>query len=162
MAPASEQLIGALSWDIAAINSQLENIRRIWAQVLGLSGPQWLILMAINDLDPGIGVSVGDVSAKLNVKSTFVTTETKMLEKSGFVTRKPSETDGRIVLMSLTDRARREIAHLSAQRNKMNESIFADLPDERLSDVATTLSLIRRRMEKAALQLQLDRTNPDT
>ena len=57
--------------------------------------------------------------------------------------------------------ARWEIAHLSAQRNKMNESIFADLPDERLSDVATTLSLIRRRMEKAALQLQLDRTNPD-
>jgi len=59
---------------------------------------------AIGDLDQGTGVSVGDVSAKLNVRQPFVTAKTKLLEKSGFVSRSASPVDGRVVLMSLTEK----------------------------------------------------------
>jgi DNA-binding MarR family transcriptional regulator len=58
---------------------------------------------AIGDLDQGT-VSVGDVSAKLNVRQPFVTAETKLLEKAGFVSRSTSPVDGRVVLMSLTEK----------------------------------------------------------
>lgn len=156
-----EKLFGELNWDMASINIHLENIRRIWAQVLGVSGPQWVILMATNDLDKGPGVSVGDVAVKLHVQSTFVTAQSKMLEQSGLLSRRASPVDARIVLMSLTEKARREIARLSVQRNTINEFIFADVSDTRLREVAETLALIKRRIEKAASQLELDKNQPD-
>ncbi|MDH2400225.1 MarR family winged helix-turn-helix transcriptional regulator [Bradyrhizobium sp. SSUT18] len=157
----SDRIIGEVGWDVAAINVHLEDIRRTWAKALGVSGPQWLILMAIADLDQGAGVSVGDVSAKINVRSPFVTAETKMLEKGGFVSRTASPADGRVVLMSLTEKARKAITSLAAKRRKLDEAIFADLGHERLEDFREVLSTIKRRMEKAALQLELDASKPD-
>ena len=151
-----DRLIGEFQWDVAAISARLEDIRRVWAKTLGVSGPQWMILMAIGDLDPGTGVSVGDVSIKINVRSTFVTMETKMLEKAGLVSRVSSPHDGRVVLMSLTEKARKGIAYLSARRRKMDEAIYADLESDRLEDAMETLSIVRRRIEKAAVQLAVD------
>src|SRR3954466_7303740 len=108
----TEVIAREFAWDLVAINTHLEDIRRFWAESLGVSGPQWLILMAISELDQGKGVSVGEVSSKLQVNSTFVSAQTKELERSGLLTRTASPSDARIVLMSLTELARREIAKL--------------------------------------------------
>lgn len=158
----NDKLIRELTWDLVAINVHLEDIRRIWAEVLGVNGPQWLILMAISDLDEGRGVSVGEVSAKIHVHSTYISAQTKGLEKSGFLNRTASPVDARIVVMSLTDKARKEIAKLSARRNELNEFMFADIGNRTLEEITKTLKLIRRRSEKAALQLDLDSSQPDT
>ncbi len=80
-------LFRQIIWDIVSINSNLEEMRRHWARKFGVSGPQWMILMAINDLDQGEGVPVGEVSAKIHAVSTFVTTQTKLLEQRGLLSR---------------------------------------------------------------------------
>lgn len=74
-------------WDFVSISNNLEDMRRAWAKLFGISGSQWLILMAIADLDQGNGVSVGDVSHKIHAVSTFVTTQTKILERMGLLNR---------------------------------------------------------------------------
>jgi len=150
------RLVGEFQWDIAAISAHLEDIRRVWAKALGVSGPQWMILMAIGDLDPGTGVSVNDVSIKIQVRSTFVTMETKMLEKAGLVSRVSSPHDRRVVLMSLTEKARKGIAFLSARRRKVDDTIYADLKSDKLEDTMKMLSIVRRRIEKAALQIAIE------
>src|SRR5262245_24180356 len=91
-------LVREFVWDVISINVYLEEIRSIWARSLGITSPQWLILMAVNDLDRGKGASVRAVSTKLHVDPSFVTTQTKSLERNGFVRRIPSEEDGRVVL----------------------------------------------------------------
>jgi hypothetical protein len=83
------------AWEIAAINVYLQEIRYFWAKALGVSGPQWMILMALADLDQGDGVPVKVVSKMLYVDPSFVT-----LEK-GFMRRKTSADDARVVQMSL-------------------------------------------------------------
>ena len=92
------------AWEIAAINVHLEEIGQFWAKALGISGPQWMILMALADLDQGEGVPVKVVSKMLHVDPSFVTTQSKMLEKKGFMRRKTSGDDARVVQMSLTDK----------------------------------------------------------
>ncbi|KAH2776380.1 hypothetical protein KXW38_000372, partial [Aspergillus fumigatus] len=42
-------------WNIVEIHSQLEDIHTSWAGLLGITEPQWLILMAITELDQGRG-----------------------------------------------------------------------------------------------------------
>ena len=85
-----QDVIRRFSWQIASISVHLDEFRHFWAKTLGISGPQWMILMALADLDQGDGVSVNVVSKMLHVDPSFVTTQSKLLEKKGFIRRKTS------------------------------------------------------------------------
>jgi DNA-binding MarR family transcriptional regulator len=112
--------------------------------------------MAVSDLDKGDGVPVKDVSAMLHVDSSFVTTQSKMLEKNGFVRRVPSREDARVVLMSLADKARKHIARISSRQAALNEFIFAEFDDPALKEIAGRLASFKKRLEKATLMLAVD------
>ncbi|NVN88758.1 MAG: winged helix-turn-helix transcriptional regulator [Rhodopseudomonas sp.] len=136
-------------WDFVSISNNLEDMRRSWAKLFGISGSQWLILMAINDLDHGNGVSVSDVSQKVHAVSTFVTTQTKILERLGLLNRVSSTTDARVVLMSLSDRARERIDELMPRWEALHTFIFRDFDHEALRDVKDKLETLKRRTKTA-------------
>src|SRR5262249_12302099 len=96
-------IIKRFTWEISSINIYLEELRQFWARTLGISGPQWMILMAVSDLDKDDGVPVNVVSKLLHVDPSFVTTQSKLLEKKGLLRRKPSPTDASVVRLSLAD-----------------------------------------------------------
>jgi DNA-binding MarR family transcriptional regulator len=144
-------------WDFVSISNNLEDMRRAWAKLFGISGSQWLILMAIADLDQGKGVSVGDVSQKIHAVSTFVTTQTKILERMGLLNRVPSTEDARVVLMSLSEDARCKIDHLSPRWEALHEYIFRDFDAEALADVKAKLEMLKHRT-KLAMQRIIEQT----
>lgn len=144
-------LVRQFIWDVISINTHLEEIRSVWARVLDITCPQWLILMAVNDLDRGKGISVREVSTKLHVDPSFVTTQTKNLEKHGFMRRVASKEDARVVLMSLTDKAHTQIANLYSRQNTADNLVFSDFSDQTFLDLNTKLSIIKERLAKAAL-----------
>src|SRR5215468_9061949 len=152
----NQDTIRRFTWVIASINVHLEELRHFWAKALGISGPQWMILMALVDLDQDDGVPVNAVSKKLHVDPSFVTTQSKLLEKKGFLRRKTSDEDARIVQMSLTDKTYKHLAGLAAQQEALNEFIFADLNDKQLGDLTETLSRLQNRLEKARLKVAAD------
>ena len=145
----NQDVIRRFTWVIAAIDVHLEELRYFWAKTLGISGPQWMILMALVDLDQDDGVPVNVVSKKLHVDSSFVTTQSKLLEKKGFLRRKTSAEDARIVQMSLTDKTYKHLASLASQQEALNEFIFAELNDKQLSELTETLQRLQNRLEKA-------------
>jgi MarR family transcriptional regulator, organic hydroperoxide resistance regulator len=141
---------------IASINVHLEELRYFWAKTLGISGPQWMILMALADMDQADGVPVNAVSKKLHVDSSFITTQSKLLEKKGFLRRKSSTEDGRIVQMSLTDKTYKHLAGLAAQQEALNDFIFAEFNDQELDEFTGKLSALKNRLEKACLKVVVD------
>ena len=144
------------AWEIAAINVHLQEIRYFWAKALGVSGPQWMILMALADLDQGEGVAVKVVSKMLHVDPSFVTTQSKMLEKKGFMRRKTSGDDARVVQMSLTDKTYKHIAGLASQQEELNDFIFAEFSGRELSEFTGKLAALKNRLEKARLKVAMD------
>jgi DNA-binding MarR family transcriptional regulator len=152
----NQDIVRRFAWEIASINIHLQELRYFWAKALGISGPQWMILMALADLDKGEGVSVKLVSKMLHVDSSFVTTQSKMLEKKGFMRRKTSKEDGRIVQMSLTDKSYKHIANLAAQQEDLNEFIFAEFSDRELAEFTGKLAALKDRLEKACLKVAID------
>src|ERR1700719_4975724 len=152
----NQDVIRRFTWAIAAIGVHLEELRYFWAKTLGISGPQWMILMALADMDEDDGVPVNVVSKKLHVDSSFVTTQSKLLEKGGFIRRKTSTEDARIVQMSLTDKTYKHLASLAAQQEALNEFIFAELSDRQLDELINTLSGLKNRLEKARLKVIVD------
>lgn len=157
-APASSQkdIVRKFLWDIASINVHLDQIRQFWAQTLGVSGPQWMILMAVAELDRGQGVPVKDVSTMLHVDPSFVTTQSKVLEKYGLVRRVTSAYDARVVLMSLSDKACKQVANLSSRQELLDKFIFADFDDSTLEDIADQIASLKDRLQKATLKLAAD------
>src|ERR1700712_4188552 len=139
----NQEIVRQFVWDIASINVHLDEIRHFWARELGISGPQWMILMAVGDLDRGNGVAVKDVSAMLHVDPSFVTTQSKMLEKNGFMRRIPSSEDARVVLMSLSDKASKKIANLSSRRESLSAFVFGELDDRALRDITDQLTSLK-------------------
>ena len=140
-------------WNIISISSDFEEISFVWAQMLGITLHQWMILMAIKDLDRGDGVSVKVVSAQMHSDPSVVTAQSKSLEKHGFLRRVSSSEDARVVLMSLTDKASKNIAALHSNRESIRGAIFSDLSDRDLRDLNEKLSTLRERFRKAAKRL---------
>ncbi len=157
MAERTDQVIvKRFTWEIAAISVHLEDLRQFWAKALGISGPQWMILMAVNDLDRGKGVPVKDVSGMLHVDPSFITTQSKILEKNGFMRRIPSSEDARVVLMSLSDKASKKIANLSSRRESLSAFVFGELDHRALRELIDQIAALKIRLEKATLMLAVD------
>ncbi len=88
-----------------------EEVRNFWAKVLGIRGPQWMIIVALQKLDHGAGVPVTAVATMLHVNPTFVLTQSRLLEKKGFVRRTAVSDDSGTVSLSLTDKAFRHLGN---------------------------------------------------
>ena len=90
----------------------------------------------------GTSVKVSDISDALNLPRPGVTRTVKEMEQKGYLTKKPSEEDARILYLFITDEGKK----LSA---KYNEQVFnALLPDlEAISseDAECTKSFVERR-----------------
>ena len=152
----NQDLVRRFTWEVASINVHLQEIRYFWAKTLGISGPQWMILMALDDLDQGDGISVKVVSKMLHVDPSFVTTQSKLLEKKGFVRRRVSEEDARIVQMSLTDKTYKHMESLASQRESLSSFIFDEFSDRELTELNGKLSGLKNRLEKACLKIAID------
>ncbi len=151
-----QDIVRRFTWVIASIGVHLEELRYFWGKALGVSGPQWMILMALAEIDQDDGVPVNVVSKKLHVDSSFVTTQSKLLEKKGFIRRKNSAEDGRIVQMSLTNKTTKLLANLASQQETLNEFIFAEFNDRELGELTDKLAGLQNRLEKACLKVVLD------
>jgi DNA-binding MarR family transcriptional regulator len=152
----NQDVIRRFAWEIASISVHLEEIRHFWAKALGISGPQWMMVVALADLDQGEGVPVNAVSKMLHVDPSFVTTQSKLLEKKGFIRRKTSAEDARIVRMSLTDKTYKHLAALASQQEALNEFIFAEFDATQIAELTTTLGALKKRLEKARLKVAVD------
>lgn len=152
----NQDVVRRFTWEIASISVHLEELRQFWARTLGVSGPQWMIIMALADLDKGEGVPVNAVSKLLHVDSSFVTTQSKLLEKKGFVRRKASTADARIVNMSLTDRTYKHLASLASQQEALNEFIFSEFSASEVNELTVKLAALKKRLEKACMKAAVD------
>ena len=149
-------IIRRFTWEISSINMHLEELRQFWAKTLGISGPQWLILMAISDLDKDDGIPVNAVSKLLNVDPSFITTQSKLLEKKGLLRRRPSPTDARVVRLSLAEKTQKHIASLNDQYKSIREFVFQDFDENELTEFTDRLATLKARLEKACVRISLD------
>lgn len=142
-------------WNIVEIHSQLEQIHKSWAQILGITEPQWLILMAVDELDEGRGVSGVAVATKLRIHPAFVTNQTKKLEQLELLVRVTSPEDARFLQISLTQKARIEIKNLSLKRQSVNSTMFGELDQESLRYLNRRLASIARNSRLASQKLSI-------
>lgn len=138
---------------IASVAVNLDEIRHFHAKSLGISGPQFAILLTIQRLDQGEGISVRHVARALHVDSSFITTQSKLLEKKTLIRRRVDAADARVVNLSLSDKARRQIEGLAAAEADLNDFVFDGISDDALQQLTTSLDDLEQRLAKASLRI---------
>ena len=141
-----------VAWEIMSTNTRLVEWRDFWAKQIGVTGPQWMILAVLANADRNVGVSVGTLSKTLRVAQSFVTAQTNLLEQKNLLRRKASSEDARVVNLSLTERAHKQLASAASKRENLNEFIYSDLDLKELIELAEQISAIKQRLEKALLK----------
>jgi len=141
-----------LIWDISAISAYMMRIADLLGKRIGVSGSQWITLMAIESLSSEEGVSVRDVAAMLNVDGSFVSAQSKILEKRNLIRRKAAKgKDRRLVLLSLTDSAVEKMNGLESSKRALELHVRGELEVESLRDLSNELLTMRRRLGRAML-----------
>jgi MarR family transcriptional regulator, organic hydroperoxide resistance regulator len=148
-----EDVVRRFLLDLASINVHLDEIRQFWAKSLGVSGPQWVIMMALSELDRGQGVSGKDVSKLLHIDPSFITTQTKLLERAGLIRRLESSEDARVILLSLSDKALRQIGSLTSKQELLNKFIFADMDGRALGDMVEKIASLKEKLQRATSKI---------
>ncbi|MCK1421859.1 MarR family transcriptional regulator [Bradyrhizobium sp. 180] len=118
--PAASEQISRL---VRSISASLGEVQATWAGKLQLSVPQLNMLLIISDADDKAGMSVKTVAELLGVESTFVTAQSKTLVARGLLEKRSSRTDKRMIYLSLTPKARKQLDDLTETRNAFDASI---------------------------------------
>lgn len=123
----SDDEFRALVHDALAFSARLEAIREGYGQIVGVTGPQYSILISIAHLSRGRNVGVGTVADHLHLSGSFVTTETNKLMELGLLKKAVDPTDRRRVILRLTSEGWGRFRELAKVQSVVNDQHFASL-----------------------------------
>ncbi|MDE0797006.1 MAG: MarR family winged helix-turn-helix transcriptional regulator [Alphaproteobacteria bacterium] len=156
----SDTTFRGMVYDLLAVGARMQEVRDRLAREMGVTGPQYAILMAIFHLQEEFsGPGVRAVARRLHVSGPFVTAQSRFLVNEGLVEKKPNPLDGRGVWLCLTEEGSRRIAHTAELSQKANDAFFGSLDSVHflvLSDIATRLE----KSSDRAVRALNERTKP--
>lgn len=124
----SDRTFRATVYDLLAVGARMQDVRDRLAAGIGVTGPQYAILMAILHMQSeAAGAGVRAVGRRLHVSGPFVTAQANRLVELGLVEKRPNPADGRGVLLCLTAEGRRRISDAGPAIRDANDAFFAAL-----------------------------------
>ena len=138
----SDDRFRQLVYDLLTISVRMETAREHLARRLGVSGPQYSILMAIARLQDRHGVRVGGVAKALHVTSAFIATETGRLARLGLLSKSPNPKDRRGILLALTPRGQAALVKLGPEIRAVNDDFFKPLDRAAFQVLASTAAAL--------------------
>lgn len=135
--------------DSLGFAARLVAVRDGYAKLLGISGPQYTILISVAHLAERGPVTVSGVAAHLHLSGSFVTTESNKLVAEGLITKVPDEADRRRVLLEVTDEGRHRLHELAEIQAQVNDVHFGCLDRASFDQVRTIMPQLVESTEKA-------------
>jgi DNA-binding MarR family transcriptional regulator len=137
--PVPDRTFRQFIYDMSVVGAHLESARQYLAERLGVTSPQYNIVMIIARSGSEAGVRVSDVADRLNVTGAFVTTEVKKLVKAGLIVKRSNPDDGRGVLLTLSDTGIERVKAIEPDLLMVNDRLFGTLDREQFRQLAATV-----------------------
>ena len=123
----SDQKFRALVADLFTISTRMEMVREHLGRRMGISGPQYSIVVAVAHLQGRDGISVGGLAQALHVSSAFIATEGGKLVRRKLLLKRTNPLDRRGVLLSVAPAGRLAVDRVSAEIRAVNDLFFGAL-----------------------------------
>ena len=149
----SDERFRHLVYDLLTIASRMTLVREHLGSRMGISAPQYSLLMAIGQFQGARGVGVTQIARVLHVSSAFVATETGKLAQAGLLAKRADPKDGRAVLLSLTRTGRALIERNSAEVRALNDIFFGALTPSTFAAASAAMAALVRGSARATAHL---------
>lgn len=116
-----------LTYDLVTVAGHLETLRSYLGSCMGLTGPQYSIVMCVAEHQHADGIAVGAVAKHLHVSGAFVTGEVWKLEAGGILAKRANPADRRSVLLTLAPKGMQAVRDVGTRLRSVNDHFFAGL-----------------------------------
>ncbi len=133
-----------LCFSLYSANHALTRLYRPLLAPLGLTYPQYLVLVALWEED---GQKVSDLGKRLDLETNTLTPLLKRMEGAGYLSRRRNPEDERSLIVSLTEKGRAlqsEARHISTS---VIEAMGGDIKE--LIDLRDRINALRLRLDQA-------------
>jgi DNA-binding MarR family transcriptional regulator len=113
-----------LIYRLLLVEDRLRRARDFLARRIGLTGPQYTLLITVAYLQGASGIPVRSLAKNLRVTSAFITSESQRLIQRGLLAKRPNPHDSRSTLISVTAAGRRRIDKLVPELRTINNAFF--------------------------------------
>ena len=120
------KLSNQMCFPLYAASRSVINLYTPWLKPLGLTYTQYLVFLVLWEED---GITVGEICSRLMLDNGTLSPLLKKMQQAGYIDRKRSEEDDRIVLITLTEEGRALQEKAKKIPGKVAECI--DLPPEK-------------------------------
>lgn len=145
--------------DCLAFSARLLAVRDGYAKIMGVSGPQYMIMISVAHLGKKVDVTISDIAEHLHQSSSFVTNETNKLVKENLVRKDKDDIDRRRTFLTITQEGWQRFDQLSTIQPEVNNIHFGCLTTETFDQIRTimpqlitstdrALSLLRHRISE--------------
>src|SRR5580704_6054934 len=139
----------ALVHDLLTVSSRMERVRGHLGARMGVSGPQYSVLIAIAHLQCDGGVSVGTLAKALHVSNAFIASETGKLAQRGLLHKRTNPNDRRGILLSIAPAGRIEIGKIGDEIRAINDLFFGVLDAKAFAALSKAVGALVHSSRKA-------------
>ncbi|MCG8490279.1 MAG: MarR family transcriptional regulator [Sneathiellales bacterium] len=140
-------------YDLGHMKTLLEESRTRIAASLGLTSPQYNILMSLSEKQGDKGATVKEIAEYLHVSGPFITSQVQRLENKGLVVRQKNPDDGRSVLLKLSPEGVKLRAQLLPRLREFNNLLFGKIPREDFEGLCRSIIKVIDNWEEAETYL---------
>ncbi len=138
------KLANQLCFPLYAASRNVINLYTPWLKPLGLTYTQYIVFLVLWEQD---GITVGELCDRLLLDNGTISPLLKKMQQAGYIERKRSATDDRMVLITLTEQGKALQERAKEVPGKVAECI--DLPEEQAQQLYTLLyELLDRQQHK--------------
>ena len=120
----SDRALRTLLYNLFTVGNRMEDVRRYLGSCIGISGPQFSLMMAVLERQGATGVSVGKIAEYMHVAGTFVTAESAKLAKKDYLEKRTDSRDRRVSLLRLRPAGMAAIDSLLPELQQINDTFF--------------------------------------
>lgn len=142
----SDAELRALIYSLLKMSSLMLRSREYYAAHMGVSGPQYSMLVVIAERGEA---KVRDLADALHTSSPFITAEVKKLIRMGYVQKRVNENDRRSTLLSLTGTGREKVVAVSPLRQMANDIVFGSFERAEAQVFARQVEVMLHNLERA-------------
>lgn len=146
--------------DLVRLAARLQEVRGGLAAKIGVSPPQYNIVMHLaRHASPG-GLRLGMVAEALGVSLSFVVAETRRLQKKRLIAVQRDPADRRAMLASLSPSGERALARAAPVMCRVNDRLFAALSRAELLELGRLAAVVHADSAAALADLRQDAAKP--
>jgi DNA-binding MarR family transcriptional regulator len=158
----SDHRFRVLVADLFTIATRMEMVREHFGRRMGISGPQYSIVVAVAHLQGRNGISVGTLAQALHVSSAFIATEGGKLVRRRLLLKRVNPLDRRGVLLSVAPAGRLAVDRVSAEIRAVNDLFFGALDASSFAALSAAAGALVESSAKAVRYITVAKGSPQS